>query len=260
MKARSVPSIASAIFTLLCIPTLQTSADTASELDDAAARIQYAFYTQDARALTEGLTLISQLDPAGLAPGMKEYYTAYGQWKLAQIYSEPSSSGPSSSGKAANAAGANKAAQECERAAKAARTQDVRMAEAFAIEAVCASFGSTVLSFGCAEKPLHAAQELDSRNPRIRLIDLLCLEKEQGIAVAYGQKLRDLVDEFERAPPSRPGKPDWGQAEALVMLGASDLRRGDSRAARDAIERALVIAPDYRKAQTLLQDAAARPK
>lgn len=255
MKARSVPSIASAIFTLLCIPTLQTSADTASELDDAAARIQYAFYTQDARALTEGLTLISQLDPAGLAPGMKEYYTAYGQWKLAQIYSEPSSSG-----KSANAAGANKAAQECERAAKAARTQDVRMAEAFAIEAVCASFGSTVLSFGCAEKPLHAAQELDSRNPRIRLIDLLCLEKEQGIAVAYGQKLRDLVDEFERAPPSRPGKPDWGQAEALVMLGASDLRRGDSRAARDAIERALVIAPDYRKAQTLLQDAAARPK
>jgi hypothetical protein len=259
MKARRVPCIASAVLALLCIPTLQTSADTASELDDAAARIQYAFYTQDARALTEGLTLISQLDPAGLAPGMKEYYTAYGQWKLAQIYSELSSSGPGV-GKSANAAGANKAAQECERAAKAARTRDVRMAEAFAIEAVCASFGSTVLSFGCAEKPLRAAQELDSRNPRIRLIDLLCLEKEQGIAVAYGQKLRDLVDEFERAPPSRPGKPDWGQAEALVMLGASDLRRGDSRAARDAIERALVIAPDYRKAQTLLQDAAARPK
>jgi Tfp pilus assembly protein PilF len=44
------------------------------------------------------------------------------------------------------------------------------------------------------------------------------------------------------------------------MLGANDLRRGDSRAARDAIERALVIAPDYRKAQALLQDAAARPK
>jgi hypothetical protein len=255
MKARSVPSIAFAILTLLCIPALQTSADTASELDDAAARIQYAFYTEDARALTEGLTLMTQLDSTGLAPGMQDYYTAYGQWKLAQIYSEPSDSG-----KSANAGGANKAARECERAAKAARAQDVRMAEAFAIEAVCSSLGSAVLSFGCADKPLRAAQELDSRNPRIRLIELLCAEKEQGISAAYGQRLRDLVDEFERAPPSPPGKPDWGQAEALVMLGANDLRRGDSRAARDAIERALVIAPDYRKAQALLQEAAARPK
>jgi Tfp pilus assembly protein PilF len=45
----------------------------------------------------------------------------------------------------------------------------------------------------------------------------------------------------------------------LVLLGQSYLQKGDSLAARDAIERALVLAPDYRKAQELLQPAATRP-
>ena len=56
------------------------------------------------------------------------------------------------------------------------------------------------------------------------------------------------------------GKPDWGHAEALTLLGGSYLTSGDPVAARDALERALVIAPDYREAQELLQTAAARPR
>ncbi|HEY6641166.1 hypothetical protein [Povalibacter sp.] len=252
MKARHVPLIASAIFGLLCIPA---GADTASDLGDAAARIQYAFYTQDARALAEGLALISQLDAMALAPGIQEYNAAYGQWKLAQIHAEPTAAA-----KPLNPGASNKAAQECVRQAKAARTRDPRMAEAYAIEAVCSAFGSTVLASGCAGKPLRTARELDSRNPRIRLIELLCAEKGEGGSVAYAQKLRDLVGDFETAPPASPGEPDWGQAEALVLLGWSTLQRGDARGARDIVERALVIAPDYRKAQELLQATATRPK
>ena len=44
------------------------------------------------------------------------------------------------------------------------------------------------------------------------------------------------------------------------MLGESYLQRGDPVAARDALERALVLAPDYRQAHKLLQTAATRPR
>jgi len=44
------------------------------------------------------------------------------------------------------------------------------------------------------------------------------------------------------------------------MLGQANLRRGDAAAARDPIERALIIAPDYRKARETLENAATRPR
>lgn len=251
MKARHWPSIVATLAGLLCIPLQRSHADAASDLDDAAARIQYAFYTQDVRALQEGLALIAQMDATGLAPGMRDYYGAYGHWKLAQVLTE------SAAGKAPGTA--SKAAADCERQAKAARTQDPRMAEAYAIEAVCPSLGASLLASGCADKPLRTAHELDPRNPRVQLIELRCRRKELKDPAAYTKQVGELVDAFERAPASRPGKPDWGHAEALLLLGESQLRRGDARAARDAIERALVIAPDYRAAQSLLQTAAARP-
>ena len=74
------------------------------------------------------------------------------------------------------------------------------------------------------------------------------------------ERWRTVVAKFEAAPPSQPGKPDWGHAEALTLLGQSYLKRGEMVAARDVLERALVLAPDYRQAQKLLQTAANRPR
>ena len=39
--------------------------------------------------------------------------------------------------------------------------------------------------------------------------------------------------------------PDWGEAEALTALAAAALDRGQTRTARDFVERALLLAPDY---------------
>ncbi len=243
------------MFVGLCIPMLQAHADEASELDDAAARLHYAFYTADVRALEQAIGLISHLQPLPNQPGLKEYYAAYGYWKLAQTSAEEAAAG-----RASGRSSASKAAQACDRQADLAVEKDRRMAEAYAIDAVCASFGSALMSSSCASKSLRTAKELDPQNPRILLIETLCAQKDAASPAAHTEKLRALVSAFEHAPPTRPGKPDWGQAEALLMLGENYLQRGDSLAARDAIERALVIAPDYRKAQELLQTAAARPK
>ncbi|HEY5809813.1 MAG TPA: hypothetical protein VIT67_17705 [Povalibacter sp.] len=226
-------------------------AHTSAELEDAAARIQYAFYTADTRELEQVLSIVSGLDAP--VAGMKEYYGAYGNWKLSQLYARTASTNK------AAARGAGKASQECERQAKAAVALDARMAEAYALEAICSGAGTGLMGGSCVRsKPMRTALELEPQNPRIRLIELLCRNRDEKGSVKL-QDLRELVAAFE-ASPSRPGRPDWGQAEALVLLGESYLQRGDSVAARDATERALVVAPDYREAQELLQAAAARPR
>jgi Tfp pilus assembly protein PilF len=46
--------------------------------------------------------------------------------------------------------------------------------------------------------------------------------------------------------------PGWGAAEVYTYLGRGYLGRGDMLAARDALERALLIAPDFALARRLL--------
>jgi Tfp pilus assembly protein PilF len=46
--------------------------------------------------------------------------------------------------------------------------------------------------------------------------------------------------------------------EALTQLGESYLQRGQAVPAREAFERALVLAPDYKEAQRMLEAAASR--
>jgi Tfp pilus assembly protein PilF len=108
---------------------------------------------------------------------------------------------------------------------------------------------------------MRSALQLDPDNPRVQLVECLCLvNSDTDRSTVVFEKLQSMVEAFETSPPSRPGQPDWGHAEALTLLGAQYLQRGDPLAARDALERALVIAPDFREAQNLLQTAATRPQ
>lgn len=250
---------------LLCVAVSPAAwGETMAEIDDAAARIQYAFYTGDARAIEEVLTLVDGFEVESGLAAAKSYQLAYGNWKLAQLYIEPQTEGRSRAANANQAKSlASKAAQTCAGHAKAAIAQDPRMSDVYAIEAICEGFSTSPRSGGlmpCARsKSLKTALTLEPDNPRVRLIEALCIT---GIAAdpASLDRWRAVVASFEAAPPSRPGKPDWGHVEALTLLGESCLQRGDTVAARDALERALVLAPDYRQAQTLLQVAATRPR
>ena len=227
-------------------------ADNTEELDDVAARVQYAFYTADARALEEVLALIDGMEVDVGLIAIKSYHAAYGRWRLAQIYAATVATDRSQSG--ARAASA-RAAETCAKDAQAAVAADARMAEAYAIHAVCDGFSPAGEKTACRTKSLRTATSLAPANPRVRFIEALCAGDKSD-----PRRLRDVVAAFEAAPPRLTGKPDWGHAEALTMLGGSYLTSGDPVAARDALERALVIAPDYREAQELLQTAAARPR
>ena len=230
-------------------------ADGVAELDDAAARAQYAFYTGDARALQEVLTLIEGFE--GVPAAAKSYQLAYGHWKLAEIYAQTASTD-----KPQVKSLSTKAAQTCARHANAGISADAAMAEVYAIKAICEDFAPVARpdAATCSRnKSLKTALSMAPTNPRVRLIEALCAPGESNDPAAL-ERWRAVVATFESAAPSRPGKPDWGHVEALTMLGETYLQRGDAVAARDALERALVLAPDYREAQQLLQTAATRPR
>jgi tetratricopeptide (TPR) repeat protein len=252
----------SRIVAVACICASATAhADAVSELDDAAARMQYAFHTADLRGAEEALNIVGKLELPASMNGMKEYFTAYGRWKLAELHTDEAVAGKRSARGAAT-----KEAAACVRAAEGAEKSDPKLAEAFAIEAICSTMASRapdVLSLGgCSKhKGLRTAKELAPANPRVLLIEAQCAaELDKPGSTAPLERLRQLVQAFETVPPSRPGLPDWGQAEALLMLGEAYLARGDAAAARDPIERALVIAPDYRKARDALEKSSARAR
>jgi tetratricopeptide (TPR) repeat protein len=240
-------------------------ADPIAELDDAAARAQYAFYTADIRGLDQVVQIIERLEVPETLTALKAYNAAYARWKLAQLYDDAADhSGPKSSRSLAT-----KAAQACLVHTKTALTADAKMVEAYVVDAACSTLAHTARSGevqssipACARsRSFRTAQELAPENPRVMLMEGSCLHTAKaapdGSAI---DRLRAIVDAFEAAPPARAGYPDWGQAEALLLLGENYLQRGDTRAARDVIEKALVIAPDYRKARELLDTAAVRPR
>jgi tetratricopeptide (TPR) repeat protein len=123
-----------------------------------------------------------------------------------------------------------------------------RAAEAWVLVAACAQLAGDE---GRSQKALARAREHDGDNPRIALVEAWVLEADtrgdetQRDAVAA--KLKSVVEAFDAWVPSIDD-PDWGHAEALTALGAAALARGQVRTARDLIERALLLVPDYRAA------------
>jgi len=235
------------------------SAGSTAEFDDLVARLQFSFFTGDSRALEQMLTELDRFEVDAPLAAIKSYQLAYGEWKLAQLLGEPQDE----RARAATRSSASKAAKTCVQHARAAIERDPRMAEIYAIEAACDTYqpGSTKRgSASCMRsKSMRTALTLGAENPRVLFINAWCSPDAEGDPAAI-ERWRAVVARFEAAPPSQPGKPDWGHAEALTLLGESYLKRGEMVAARDVLERALVLAPDYRQAQKLLQAAANRPR
>lgn len=243
----------------LLLVAASAQAESTAELDDVVARLQFAFYTGDTRALETMLTELAGFEADAGLVAAKSYQLAYGNWKLAQLLGEPEDA----RARPATKASASKAAKSCVQHARDAIEKDSRMADVYAIEAVCDTFSpgaATRGSSACARsKSMRTALTLGAENPRVQFIQALCSPDAEGDPAAL-ERWRTVVAKFEAAPPSQPGKPDWGHAEALTLLGQSYLKRGEMVAARDVLERALVLAPDYRQAQKLLQTAANRPR
>src|SRR5690242_19870278 len=205
----SASSIARSLLALLLAACLASAAGV-DELDDAASRLQYAFYTADVRGLQDVLSSIQSLEIDAPASA-KEYQLAYGQWKLAQLYSDLGSQ-RSPIPHAGSLAG--KAAEQCVKHAHTAIRQDARNAEAYALDAVCSGMPQGFFRLvgssggGCDKsKSLKTALELAPNDPRVQLIQAMCTSTKSGKVADNVTKWSAVVSAFESAPPSAPGKP-----------------------------------------------------
>ncbi len=99
---------------------------------------------------------------------------------------------------------------------------------------------------------MERAAKLAPKDPRVLLLQ--ALENGEGgkIDAPAIVKLRKAAAAFEAERQGVDRTPGWGAAEVYAYLGRGYLEQGDVVNARDALERALLIAPDFALARRLM--------
>ena len=218
---------------------------------DIESRIQYGYYTEDARALHDLNDTLAALDTHDK---MRGYYAALLAWRQALLSAQGTPALPDSS--------TAQLAEHCVSEADTVLALQADFAEALALRSACLatrieSSGvlAPVVSYR-ARRDLDRARELAPRNPRVLLIDAM---NDYELPPARGGnreralvKLRQAVAAFEAERSDVEHLPGWGASEAWLLLAQSLLDHGDAVAARDALERALLIAPQFAQARRLM--------
>jgi tetratricopeptide (TPR) repeat protein len=211
---------------------------------DIESRVQYAWYTEDARELAAVENRVMDLPDADPQRG---YYLTVIQMREAQA--------------SAAAEGIERAASRCIGSADAALALRPTDAELLAVQSLCMDLRSRIRSVDLpfagsrARAQMQRAVELAPNDPRVRLLAAQLAYasaktvRERGQQVAPFQK---AVDAFELERQGLERTPAWGGAEAWEGLARAYLDRGDAIAARSALEQALLLVPDYKSAHRLL--------
>jgi hypothetical protein len=209
------------------------SAEPTPELLDLAARIHYGYYHAEPRTLEVAQAGLERLSDS---PEVV-YYRDFAALRRAQLGHLDRT--------------ALERVDDCVQRDVAPGVAKRFAAEAWVLAAACALVTGDE---DRREEALAMARGSDEDNPRIALVEAWALERAADAAAtpreALREKLTAVVAGFEAWAPSIDD-PDWGHAEALTALAANALEQGQVRVARDLIERALFLAPDYRAAVDL---------
>lgn len=231
-------------FVVLSLAFIATSNTRAANVDwmDVEGRIQYGFYTEDARALGE---VVSQLSGGEAEDPLQHYYVGLANYRLAMVVG------------AQDKTRARQAAARCVSRLDAAVTAKTNFAEGLALQSACLRTLANLTPWKPLAGPkstgqMERAVKLAPKDPRVLLLQ--ALENGEGGRIdAPGiAKLKKAAAAFEAERQGVDRTPGWGAAEAYAYLGSGYLDQGDVVNARDALERALLIAPDFALARRLL--------
>jgi hypothetical protein len=234
---------------------------------DVEGRIQYAYYTNDARALNGMLvslkpkTVDGETGSEDDAP-TRHYFVALTHYRLAQVLIATQKS------KARDSIG--ECGDEIDDGVDALPKVPLgldesdenrkKRAEAYALVTACTLAGREMSSLPFASgrigSRIDEAVKLEPKNPRVRLVEALAMFDRAGKntdeQAAALKNLRAVTVMFEQARAGASSTPEWGAAEAYAFLGRALLDRHDVVGAREALERSLLIAPDYAFARKLM--------
>ena len=136
----------------------------------------------------------------------------------------------------------------------------IRRVEAYALGTACTLAGREMSSIpfcgGRIGSRIDEAVLLEPKNPRVRLVEALALFERAGKDPAESsaalKKLQSVTAMFEAVRARESTTPEWGAAEAYAFLGRALFDQRDVVGAREALERSLLIAPEYAFARQLM--------
>jgi tetratricopeptide (TPR) repeat protein len=236
--------VASVIFMAL---TFAAAPGIAQEGGDLQAQILYAYHAEDTNLLANLVQTLNTQVKSGGADAAIRYHLAHAQYRFGLLAGER------------RAHDAESAFADCIEQLKQVLEQDVKSAEALALQSACYSNLAkyrrleAVLLRSRAEERLRTALAVAPRNPRV-----LYLSAMEGLArskpgTAENQRafeqLQLAAQLFDQSSATRIDAPGWGHAEAYLALGRQLQSRGDQLGARNWIEKSLIVAPDFKAAQ-----------
>jgi tetratricopeptide (TPR) repeat protein len=217
---------------------------------DLEAQILYAFHVEDANQLTSLVQTLTTQVHENASDNALRYHLAHAEYRLGVL------------DVLKHARGAKAALENCVDELKPLVMQDVNSVESLTLQSACywqlahLEKLEAVLLRAHAETRLSDAYKLAPRNPRVVFFmasDALARAKpgSKDYAQAFAQ-LELAAKLFEATSATSVEAPGWGHAEAYLEVGRQLEARGDVLGARNWIEKALIVAPDYKAAQRQL--------
>jgi hypothetical protein len=218
-------------------------------------RIESGYFHQDAESLTSLANTLSVAPGATTADTpdqeWRDYYGALVAYRLALLgRTDETRAWPF--------------AQQCIDRLNRVLVVDSASAEALALQSACLALQSNLdpwrspLAAPMSRTRIDKALKLAPDNPRVLLLGALATRERPRFFGGDMQQAFALMQRaaaaFERQRPPAAGLPGWGAADAFTYLAQDYLIRGRPLAARNVLERALLVAPDFAQARRLMAE------
>ncbi|MGH8202517.1 MAG: hypothetical protein ACREVO_19470 [Steroidobacteraceae bacterium] len=217
-------------------------------------RIESGYFRQDAAsliALAGSLAVTDAASGAASAPKWRDYYAALVAYRLALLArSDETRAWPFT--------------QQCVDRLDQVLLLDPGSAEALALQSACLALRSNLdpwrspLAGRLSRSRIEKALKLAPDNPRVLLLGALATSERPVFFGGDSQQafalMQRAVSAFERQGRPAPGLPGWGAADAFTYMAQDYLTRGEPLAARNVLERALLVAPQFTQARRLMAE------
>jgi tetratricopeptide (TPR) repeat protein len=255
----------------LLVPALGWGTDARTNWLDIESRIQYGYYTEDLHSL-RNLTDALAANPSH--DGLKSYYQGLLEYRVTLLLQAEADRAAAAAGQTASPPHRNDRSKNeprqridrCIRDLDQALEAQSNFADALALQSAClglqAEFSAwrAPLAAPKSVSEIHRALQWAPKNPRVLLLDAIGEyehSRSAGSPAAgdAGQtcgKFKAVTAVFEEERTAVDKVPGWGAAEAYTWLGRCYLDTGEAVKARDALERALLIAPEFDQARRLI--------
>lgn len=241
MRVLSNTSLRQALTTgiaFAAIASISVRANGNADLLDVVSRIDYGFYAGDVNVIKAATSELERLRGDDAA---RSYYRAYAAWRSIQTDGD------------ASPRKRRERTAECIDYSAELFDEPEWAAEAHVLTAACSLWAEqeggvrSSVYRAKASAAIDAARSLDRDNPRLLLVAATAVHSDgsAGQGESRFAALAAALDRFDAQGLAADLHPAWGRPETLAQMGAIELESGNTREARDLIERALLDAPGY---------------